>query len=298
MKILVSGASGLIGRNLVQFLEGKGYDVYKIVRVKSLEDARNIYWDYEKREYDIERFEGFDVYIHLAGESILGLWTKKKKQKIRDSRVVSTTILGDIIANLKKKPNTFICASAIGIYGDRGDEILTENSGSGKGFLADVCKEWEASAMRVEDLGIRVSMLRTGIVLDKKGGALKSMLLPFRLGFGAILGDGNQFWSWISIKDEVRAICHLIEKEDLSGPFNLVSPQPVTNRVFAHTLSKVLKRSCFLRIPKLVIEAALGQFGREMFLNSTRVIPERLMSSGFEFSHIQLESTLKELLFT
>jgi hypothetical protein len=247
---------------------------------------------------------GFDTVIHLSGENVAGLWTAEKKRRIGDSRVVSTENLSGAIARAANPPHTFLCASAIGYYGNRGDEILTEASPSGRGFLAEVCREWEAAAESVEQSGIRVVNLRFGIVLSRNGGALKQMLLPFHLRLGGRIGNGRQWWSWIHIEDAVGAVLHLLRENDgsrsphtsISGPVNFVSPSPVTNREFTRTLAATLMRPALLSVPRFALRLALREFADEGVLASARVMPKKLVESGFQFRYPELNKTLEQLL--
>lgn len=296
MKILISGSSGHIGSRLVDSLNKVGHEIYRLVRFKSLENKNSVYMNYKDGDYDPEHFEGFDVVIHLAGENILGRWTKRKKERIENSRVNSTSMLVNVLEEIKDKPDTFICASAVGFYGDRGDMILTEESERGRGFLPQVSERWENEAAKAEKLGIRVVNLRTGMVLDPEEGALKKMVLPFKLGMGGNLGSGKQYWSWISIDDEVAAIEHIMKSGELNGPVNLVSPQPARNSEFTEELGKVLNRPAFMHIPEFVLNTLLGDMSRELFLCSTRVLPEKLLNSGFKFKHDELSKVLEDYL--
>lgn len=296
MRILVSGSSGHIGKNLVNSLKEDDHEIHSIVRFKSLEDDTSIYLNHKDNEYDKSRFENYDIVIHLAGENILGRWTDRKKEKIESSRVESTRQLTEIFSELDNKPEHFICASAVGYYGDRGDQILNENSQSGEGFLPRVCELWEKAALESEKLGIRVVNLRTGMVLDPNEGALKQMILPFKFGLGGNLGSGNQYWSWISIDDEISAIKYIIDNEELSGPVNMVSPQPARNRQFTSLLSQILNRPAFMHVPEFLLNTVLGDMSEELFLSSTRAVPEKLVNAGFEFRHSDLEKTLTEML--
>lgn len=296
MKILISGSTGHIGSRLIDHLRKLGHEVYRLVRSKSLENENAVYMNFANGDYDIKRFEGFDVIIHLAGENILGRWTKRKKDRIENSRVNSTKMMVDVLGQVNDRPDTFICASAVGFYGDRGDMILTEQSDSGNGFLPEVSEKWENEAAEAEKLGIRVVNLRTGMVLDPDEGALKKMVLPFKLGVGGNLGSGNQYWSWISIDDEIAAIEHIINNKELKGPVNLVSPEPSRNREFTVELGKILYRPAFMHVPEFVLNTILGDMSRELFLCSTRVLPEKLLSSGFKFKHNSLRKVLEEYL--
>src|SRR5712692_9875246 len=243
-RVLISGASGLIGSALVPSLESHGYEVTRLVRSETRE-TNAVQWD-PLHPIPPELVAGFDAVIHLSGESVAGRWTAAKKARIRESRVVSTTNLSEALAKSERPPKTFICASAIGYYGNRDDEILTEESPSGAGFLSQVCREWEAATEPAAKADIRTVNLRTGIVLSRSGGALKQMLLPFRLGLGGRIGSGRQWWSWIHIEDFVAAVHHILQSDSASGPINMVSPNPLTNSEFTQILAGVLKRPAIL----------------------------------------------------
>ena len=298
MKIAITGSTGLVGSSLVTFLEKKGHDVYRLVRSKKNLSQNHIFWNPEKNEIEKEKLEGLDVVIHLAGDSVAsGRWTAAKKKSIRDSRVIGTQFLAKTISTLKKTPHTILSASAIGFYGNRGDEILTEESEPGSGFLTEVCLEWEKAWDAVLDKEIRLCFLRIGMVLDKTGGALDKMLLPFKLGLGGVAGNGQQFMSWIALSDLIGAIDFLMRDKKLSGPFNMVGPMPVTNREFTKTLGKVLHRPTFFALPEFVIKTVFGEMGEQLLLTSAHVIPKRLMEAGFQFQWNNLEKYLKNILY-
>ena len=293
-RILISGASGLIGSALVPSLESQGYEVTRLVR-RSQRTVTETQWDPLKPIHP-QLISGFDAIIHLSGESVAGRWTEAKKRSIRDSRVVSTKNLAQALAQTEQPPQTFICASAIGYYGNRGDEVLNEESGSGNGFLPEVCRDWEAATEPAASAGIRTVNLRTGIVLSRKGGALKSMLLPFRLGLGGRIGNGQQWWSWIHIADFVAAVDHILKNESVTGPVNIVSPAPVTNADFTKILAGVLKRPAILPIPAFAAKLAFGEFADEGLLASARVQPQKLTRTGFSFVFPGLLASLERLL--
>jgi hypothetical protein len=296
-RTLISGASGLIGSALVAALEADGYEVTRLVRAPARSE-KELQWD-PMREISPAPVSGFDVVIHLSGENVAGRWTAEKKRKIRESRVVSTRNLAWAMARAEAPPQTFICASAIGYYGNRGDEILTEDSAPGTGFLPDVCREWEA-ATHVGIAGIRVVNLRFGIVLSKDGGALKEMLRPFRFGLGGRVGSGRQWWSWIHIDDVIAAVLHCLPAGRVgtfvSGPVNVVAPNPVTNAEFTRALASVMKRPAVLAVPGFAVKLAFGEFAEEGILSSARVMPKKLEESGFQFRYPELGATLEELL--
>ena len=254
-------------------------------------------WDPSLENSDRRHLDGFDAVVHLAGESIAaGRWTKKKKQRIRDSRVTGTRLLAKALANVEQRPQVLVCASAIGYYGDRGDEVLDEQSAAGDSFLADVCQEWEAAADPARDNGIRVVHLRFGIILSRKGGALQKMLLPFWLGAGGVVGSGKQYWSWVSLDDVVGSIEYAMSDETLSGPVNCVAPDPPTNREFTKTLGEVLHRPTVLPVPALGAKLLLGQMAKELLLASTRVVPKKLQAAGYQFKFADLDAALRHAL--
>ena len=293
MKVLITGATGLIGTALQQSFSEKGYEMLLASR-KEREGHENIQWDVETGFSEPEKLEGIDAVVHLAGESVSGFrWTDEKKKAIRDSRVLGTRNVVDTISKLKKKPKVLIAASAIGFYGERGDEELTESSAAGDTFLAEVSKAWEAESRRAEDAGIRTVLLRTGIVLSKNGGALGSMMLPFKLGLGGVVGSGNQWMSWISIDDHVAVIEYAIENETLRGAVNATSPNSVTNKDFTKTMGEVLSRPTFLPLPEFAVSMIFGEMGDELLLTSTRVVPKRLEGAGFEFKYPDLKSAIE-----
>ena len=290
--ILVTGSSGLIGRAITESLSKEGNTVLRLVRQPAPKGPQTVYWK-NQNELSLAEDTPLDTVIHLAGEPILGIWTAAKKARIADSRVAGTALFCSALAHRARKPKVIVCASAIGFYGSRGDEVLTEDSPAGMGFLAQTCFAWEAAAQPALDAGIRVVHVRIGIVLSRKGGMLASMLLPFKLGLGSCLGSGKQWMSWIALEDLVRVFEYLIANDTCSGPFNAVSPNPTTNTEFTKALAKVLHRPMFLPIPELVLKFAPGGMGDEIFLSSQRVLPQRLMQCGFQFEFTELENTLK-----
>jgi len=297
-RVLVSGVSGPIGAALLPSLKANGAVVVRLTRGKSagapVDDA-TIAWDPEK-PIAPEAVSEFDAVIHLAGESIIGRWTDAKKKAIRDSRVVGTTNLARALASAKEKPRVFICSSAIGYYGDRGEEILREESAPGRGFLPDVCKEWEAATRAASEAGIRTAQIRTGIVLSPKGGALGSMLTPFKLGLGGRVGDGRQWMSWIDVQDMVGAIHHILKNDLLQGPVNMVAPKPVTNAEFTKTLASVLSRPAIFPVPRFAVKLAFGEMGETVLLGSQRVEPTQLVTSGYPFRFRELRASLENVI--
>lgn len=293
-RILIGGASGLIGSALAQAFLSGGQEVHRLVR-RSPQSPNEIAWD-PMRPVAATLVSGFDAVIHLSGESIAGRWTGAKKRRIRDSRVVSTENLARALALAAMKPSVFVAASAIGFYGDRGDEVLTEQSAGGEGFLSGVCREWEAVTKAASAAGIRVVNLRTGMVLSRKGGALPQMLLPFRWGLGGRIGSGRQWWSWIHMDDLVAAVSNTLENRDLRGAVNTVSPNPVSNAEFTETLGHILGRPRIFAVPGFAVRFAFGEFATEGLLGSARVFPARLSQAGFRFRYPALEMALENLL--
>lgn len=297
MKVLVSGASGLIGSAVVAELTLDGHEIITLGRTS---DPANecIVWNIDKKIGSLKKIDHLDAVIHLSGESIANKrWTTEQKRKITNSRIDGTEFLIELLSDANLKPQTFICASAIGYYGDRGNEILDETSSAGQGYLAKLVSDWEAEAKEAETLGSRVVMIRTGIVLSSYGGALSKQLPLFKYGFGAALGSGKQYQSWIHLEDEVRAIIQAITDDKLKGPVNLVSNQPVTNLEFSKSVAKALNRPMLFKVPKQVIEIGLGkEFADELLLFSQRIIPKKLNDAGFEFRFQNLEKALQDLL--
>ena len=297
-RILVSGVSGPIGAALLPALQASGAQITRLARASSRQrsaDERRIAWDPEQA-LSSDAVLGFDAVIHLAGESIVGKWTAEKKKKIRDSRVLGTRNLGSALVQAKQKPRVFVSSSATGYYGDRGDEVLSEESASGQGFLPEVCREWESATRAAADAGIRTVQIRTGVVLSPRGGALGEMLTPFKLGVGGRIGSGKQWMSWIHVQDVVGAILHILTNEGLRGPVNMVGPEPVTNAEFTKTLASVVSRPAIFPIPALVVKIAFGEMGETVLLGSQRVEPRRLMASGYAFSFLSLRSALENLI--
>jgi len=294
MNILISGASGMIGTALSKQLSDAGHTVYPLSRKDT---GQPFYWRPEKGIILFDDSIRLDAVINLAGENIAdGRWNKQRKKRIFDSRIDSTRLLSDKLASLAHRPDVFISGSAIGFYGSRGDDIMDETSSHGSGFLAEIGTAWEQATRSAEDAGIRTVHIRTGIVLSPEGGVLKKMLMPFRLGLGGVIGDGRQYMSWISIDDEVNAIDFLLNNNELSGPFNLVAPEPVTNREFTRKLGKVLKRPTPFPMPAAVVRLMFGEMGDELLLSGTRVAPVRLQQAGYKFRHTDFEQALQALI--
>ena len=290
MRVLISGSSGLVGAALCEHLVSSGHQAIPLVRGLGG-------WNPAQGELDTHRVKGFDAVVHLGGADISAKrWNDDYKKIIRDSRVNSTKLLASRIAGTRDKPKVFVVASAVGIYGDRGADLLTEEDQPGEGFLADVGKQWEAAADEARDAGVRVVHTRLGMVLDRRGGALTKMILPFKLGLGGVMGSGEQYWSWISLMDVVLGITNAIENEQIQGPVNLVAPHAVTCYEFVKTLGRVLKRPTILPVPAFVLKMHLGQMADELLLTSTRVDPKALRLAGFTFQNPQLEDAIRQIL--
>jgi hypothetical protein len=296
MKILVSGASGLIGAALASFLTTGGHSVTRLVRSQPRADTAEILWDAKHGVDDVARLEGFDAIVHLAGENIVGRWTEEKRARIRDSRVAGTKTLCDALARLSSPPRMLISASAIGYYGSRGDEVLTEESAAGLGFLPEVCRAWEEATLPAVQKGIRVVTARIGVVLSPSGGALAKMLLPFRLGLGGMVGAGTQYMSWVTLDDTIGVIHHALITDTVRGPLNVTAPQPVMNSEFTATLGRVLGRPTFLPLPATVARLALGEMADELLLSSARVMPQKLLDTRYPFRQPELEGALRHVL--
>lgn len=293
MKVLIAGASGLVGSALIPALEAEGSEVTRLVRTSA--GAGEIEWHPNNDQIDPATLEGFGAIINFAGENIAGgRWTDELKRKIRDSRVNGTHLLSEAMAKLKDRPKVFLCASATGIYGDRGDEILDEQSDSGGGFLAGVCREWEKATEPAVQAGVRTVNLRFGPILAREGGMLAKLLTPFKMGMGGKVGSGKQYISWVAIDDVVNAIKLALKDESIRGPLNVVSPNPVTNEEFTKTLGHVLSRPTALAMPAFAVRLAFGEMADEMLLASQRVIPKKLNDAGYEFQQPELEGALRK----
>ncbi|MGR3176939.1 MAG: TIGR01777 family oxidoreductase [Candidatus Anammoxibacter sp.] len=297
MNVAVTGTSGLIGSALVNFLTSKGHTVHKIVRSKSQEDGAEIDWLPENGDWDTAFSNGLDAIVHLAGENIASdRWSEKKKEKIRTSRIMGTRRLCEKILKLDKPPSVFVCASAIGFYGDRGDEILTEESAIGDRFLSEVCEKWEGEAAVAASENIRVVSLRFAMVISSEGGAVQAMLSAFKKGIGGRLGSGKQYVSWVVIDDAINAIHHVLTDDSLSGPVNVSSPNPVTNKVFTKTFGKIIRRPTFIPMPAFAVRLVFGEMADELLLASTRVEPAKLINSGFKFEYPDIADALRNVL--
>jgi uncharacterized protein (TIGR01777 family) len=294
-RIAVTGANGVVGAQLAAFLSTGGHDVRAIVR--SPRDDRDIHWNPAAGAIDADALEGMDAVVHLAGESIASArWSAESKRRILESRTVGTRFLCEKLAGLARPPRVLVSASAIGFYGDRGDAVLDETSAAGEGFLADVCRQWEEATAPARDAGIRVVNLRIGVVMTPLGGALAQMLTPFRLGAGGVLGSGSQFLSWISLDDLLAAVLHAVATPSLEGPVNATAPMPATNAELTRVLASVLRRPALLPVPAFALRAVLGEMADALLLASTRVLPRRLMESGFVFRDLELHGALADML--
>lgn len=296
MKILISGASGLVGTALIPTLLAKGHQIYKLVR-RAPRGIDEIEWDAETGIGDEEQLENFDAVIHLAGDNVASEnWSEEKKRRIRDSRVKGTRVLVDALKRRVNPPKHFISASAVGFYGNRGAELLNEESAAGAGFLAEICKEWESEALKAENFGARVVLLRTGVVLSKDGGALHKMLTPFKFAVGGVVGSGKQYMSWIALDDEIKIIHFALDNPEIKGAINLTAPNPVTNEEFTHALGKVLNRPTILPIPEFGIKLLFGEMGETLLLEGARVYPQKLLDAEYKFQYTDLETALRQIL--
>ncbi len=294
VKVAMSGASGLIGAALAEALASDRHEVVPLVRREAGRgEAR---WDPEHGAVDLEGIRGVDAAVHLAGENVVGRWTAAKKQRILRSRQQGTRTLAEALAALDPTPRVLLSASGISYYGDRGDEVQTEDSAPGVGFLVDVCRAWEAATEPAARAGIRVVNLRLGVVLSGKGGALAKMRLPFMMGLGGRIGSGRQWMSWIALDDAVAAFRHALATDSLSGPVNATSPNPVTNAEFTRTLARALRRPASLAVPAFALRLAFGQMADESLLSSVRAVPLRLQESGFQFRYDSLDAALGHVL--
>jgi uncharacterized protein (TIGR01777 family) len=291
--VAVTGATGMIGSALVTLLRARGHTVRRLVRSRQGLAAGDIGWNPDTGTLDPSSLHGVDAVVHLAGAPIAQRWTAARKQAIRDSRVRGTELIARTIAALDRRPSVLLSGSAIGYYGDRGDALLDEESTAGGDFLAQVTRNWESATTPAANAGVRVVLLRTGVVLSEKGGALAKLLPPFKLGLGGPIGGGRQWMSWISLADELRAIEHALVTETMASPVNLVAPNPVTNAEFAETLGRVLVRPAGIRVPAFALELLYGEMARATILAGQRVVPRALTAAGFEFRHPTLEQALR-----
>lgn len=301
-RVLVSGSTGMIGLQLCAFLEAAGHEVHRLMRLTTklpadVDSQQVIRWNDQTGEILEGDMNGFDTIIHLAGAGIGDKrWSKKRKKLIRDSRVIPTRNLSEVMANLENPPKSFLSGSAIGFYGNRGTEVLDESSSPGDDYLADLCGQWEDASKAAEEAGIRVVHLRSGIVVSPLGGALSKLLLPAKMGAGGPVGGGKQMQSWISLDDEVYAIHHLMVNESSEGPYNLTAPNPVSQKQFARVLGRVLRRPGFMPLPGFMIKIMFGEMGKKLVLEGQNAVPNRLLESGFEFTYTELESCLRNCL--
>ncbi len=294
MTVAITGSTGLVGSALSALLTTGGHRVLPVVRSRRSRSADVVHWDIRAGEVDAAALEGVDAVVHLAGESLVAFrWTEDKKKEIRESRKLGTGLLARTLARLAKPPKVLLSSSAVGFYGDRGNEVLTEDSGPGKGFLAEVCKDWEAAAEPAQRAGIRVVRLRSGLVLSAAGGALPKMLPAFKAGVAGRLGRGDQYMSWIDIDDALGMVLMALHEAAVTGPLNGTAPHPVTNATFTTTLGRVLGRPTVLPVPGLALKALFGQMGSELFLSGQRVLPRKADSAGFEFFYPGLEESLR-----
>ncbi len=293
MRILISGASGLVGRALTRVLAAEGHEAVALVR--RAPRPGEVEWN-PAEPLDPEKLAGCDAVVHLAGKNVAGRWTERFKQEVRDSRVQGTRTLAVAVAEAYRRsgrPSVFISASAIGYYGNRGDELLTEESSPGQGFLADVSQQWETATNPALDAGVRVVNLRIGVVLAREGGALPAMLLPFRLGLGGRIGSGQQYWSWVSLEDVVGVILFALQRDSLRGPVNVVSPEPARNTDFVRALGEELHRPTILPLPAFVVRTLFGEMGDAALLGSARVEPAKLKLDGYQFRYPHLKDALR-----
>ena len=296
LRVAISGASGLVGSAVADSLRADGHHVERLVRRRGAA-ADEIYWDPLHGTIEGGKLDGIDGVVHLAGENLAARpWTARQRERLRESRVAGTRLISETLASVPHPPTVLVNASAIGFYGDRGEEELGEDSGPGTGFLAELCRAWEEATAPAEQAGIRVVKLRIGVVISERGGVLPRMMTPFRLGIGGRIGDGRQYMSWIGLADLTRIVRRALVDSELRGPLNAVAPQPVTGAEFARILGRVLGRPALLPVPAFVIRGLLREMGRELLLASTRVLPRKLLEAGFRFDHADLEQALRHTL--
>jgi uncharacterized protein (TIGR01777 family) len=296
MRILLTGSSGLIGRALLPFLTAGGHEVTRLVRSRAPASGGLLSWEPGAGRIQVGELEGFDAVVHLAGETIAGRWTSRKKTRILESRVQGTRLLSESLAQLRHPPRVLVAASAVGFYGDRRDEIVSEASPAGTLFLSKVASAWEAATEPAARGGIRVANLRLGFVLSAAGGGLAMMLLPFKLGVGGRVGNGHQYLSWIALDDVLGAVMHVFVSDSLRGPVNLVAPHPVTNLEFTKTLGRVLRRPTIFPLPAFAARLAFGDMAENLLLASTRAEPSQLLATGYRFQFPELEAALRHVL--
>lgn len=296
MNILISGSHGFIGTAAFEHFKQQGHSLLRLIRPTQIAHSDEIFWEPTSQFINQNKLKDIDAVIHLAGENIFGRWNEKKKQAIYDSRVIGTDFLCKILAAMDSKPACLICASAVGYYGNRGDEELTESAAGGNSFLSQVCRDLETATETAAKADIRTVNLRFGMVLGKDGGALAKMLPAFKMGMGGPLGDGQQWVSWVSIADVVGAIEFALSHKNISGPINVVAPQPVRNKEFAHTIGKALHRPEPVPVPKTMLHLMFGDFAEEALLSSTKALPEKLTQAGYKFHHPDLQTALDSIL--
>ena len=297
MKILISGASGLVGKSLASALQADGHSVSRLVRPGNARAAGDVAWDPHAATVDVAAMEGFDAVVHLSGANISeGRWTPARKAELRSSRIDTTRVLVDALATLEKKPGVFVCASAIGFYGDRGEEILTESSTNGTDFISLLVRDWEAEAVRAEMSAIRAVRLRFGVVLSREGGALPRMLMPFKFGLGGRLGSGRQWMAWIALEDAIEIIRAAVTDDRMAGALNVTAPNPVRNADFTRATASVLGRPAFFAAPAFALRLAVGEMADALLLASQRVVPERLVELDYKFRFAELEPALRVIL--
>lgn len=297
MKHLITGGTGLIGQKLQDRLKKRGDEVFVLTRKKDTSSPHHLYWNPDDRVLDSNHFKDIDTVFHLAGESIAeGRWTPARKERIKQSRIQSTQLLVQAIAKSGHKPKNFFSASAVGFYGDTGDKIVDENQAPGKGFLAEVGQQWEESSQPLREQGIRLVHMRIGVVLSPEGGALQKMLLPFKMGLGGPLGSGDQYWSWITLDDILNAMEFLLDHEEIKGPVNFVSPQPLTNKEFTKALGQALHRPTVFQAPGFALKMAMGEMAQELLLASAGAKPKVLEEAGFAFEHPDIHTAFTKIL--
>jgi uncharacterized protein len=297
MRVLISGGTGMVGSALTDSFRSDGAVVNHLVRGKERKSPGDVTWNPTSAIVDVPAMEGYDAVVHLSGASVAhGRWTKSRKMIIRNSRVDTTRVLVDALARLKQKPGVFVCASATGYYGSRGDEILTETSGNGSDLLGLLCRAWEGEASRAVPNGMRTVITRFGIILSPKGGALPAMAAPFRLGLGGRLGSGKQWMSWVALEDVIAVIRAAVSEKSWNGPFNVVAPDPIQNADFTRVLASVLHRPAFFAVPAFALRIALGEMADALLLASQRVQPVKLQAGGYRFRQENLEAALFNIL--
>jgi uncharacterized protein len=297
LKIIISGASGFVGSALTRALRAERHDVWHLVRRGKSLAPQEIRWDPPSAQVDVPALEAADAIVHLSGASVAdGRWTEARKQALRSSRIDSTRVLVDSLLRLRERPKAFVCASAVGYYGNRGEQILTEASEPGRDFLSLLARDWEAEANRAAQAGIRTALMRFGVILSHEGGALPQMVRPFQFGVGGRIGSGRQWLSWIALEDVISIMQLAIASPSLKGPVNVVAPEPVRNADFARVLGRVLHRPAIIPAPKFALRLALGEMADALLLSSQRVLPEQLLKAGYAFRYKDLESALRAVL--